>query len=324
MRRSSSVVLRGEWLDPCSLLSQVRTCYLVRWEDTDWSRGQSLIFVYDKHGHCVTLRHLASEFEEMRSLLEDSSTTCNHFLEMSFPQLEHSFVESPLIRAAKELSYCECWEILERWHVDFLVRRWKSTEKAFQQYFTFVSLPCEIWRMYVDADLVLDSNLSLRVFRRGRAKSYEERVQSQEWLSSVPSIDRSRHIWVTQVLVQFYSSLPLERVDMSGPKVSKAALGGKHGLDYFVHLYLKKFEKNVPANVRIFDLEPTPAEIVLTQQCLCGWWQDKLQIGLQDWPGFRMDEEQVEAITVRAVLYASLQLSTWREMNIFIAAVSRT
>ena len=79
------------------------------------------------------------------------------------------------------------------------------------------------------------------------------------------------------MLVQFYSGLPLHLVESTGVSVSKAARGGNHGRDYFVHLYLKKINQRVSAEVRAHDLEPVPQEMVLTQQSLFGWWREKLR-----------------------------------------------
>ena len=315
----------GEWWRPLHSLVQLRVCYLVRWVDTDTSQGLSCIFVSGKQGNCLTFLHLASELDGMACLLDAMSLGRSSFFEVSLSlqeHQEHPCVEAPCIYALKELSHGQCWDILQCWHADRVTRFWTRFEQDFKQIFPSVFLPCEMWRVYIEAEVTLDSNLRVRVLRRGMDKSYEEREQMQEWLCSPPSIDRSRHIWLTQVLVQFYLSLPLERIDMTGPRVSKAASGGIRGLDYFVHLYLKKFDKRVPVEVRVQDLEPLQIEMVLTQQCLCHWWREKLQNGLQDWPGFRMDAEHIYVLTVRAVLYANLQMGTWREMNVFVAAVS--
>ena len=161
---------------------------------------------------------------------------------------------------------------------------------------------------------------SPRVVRKNRYRSYEEHASAFNPLV-VPSIGRCRHVWLTNVLVQFYQSIPLERVDLSNAKVGKAALGGKFGLDYFVHLYFKKFEKTVPVNVQVNELEVSSSEIVLTQHALRDWWQQKLYIGLRGWPGFYMDAEHVDCLTARSVFYAKLQMTTWRQMQVFVTSI---
>ena len=322
MQRSGSTVLRGEWFGLHSALIQVRICYLVRWAETECPQGLSVIFVTGKRGHCVMFRHLGSELESVSCPLDAMSTTCNGLVEMSVSLQEHSPFESLCIHGLKELSHGQCWEILERWHVDYLMRFWETTQQAFRQTFAHVSLPREACRCYLDADIVLDSHFNIRLLRTGRCKSYEDRAQSQNWLSSPPSMDRSRHIWLSQVLVQFYLGLPLTTIDFGGRRVSKAAYGGNRGLDYFIYLHLKHFEKRVSADVRVHLLEPLPSDMGLTQRCLCAWWGQKLQNGMRHWPGFRMDEGHIHDLSVRAVFYASLQMSTWREFNLFAAAVS--
>lgn len=269
--------------------------------DTEISQGLSCIFVTDKHGDCVTFRHLASEIDSVSDILDAMSKARHSFSEVSFSlqeDQEQSCLELPHINTLKELSHGQCWEIVQSWHVDRINRLWESTVQVFQEMFTSVILPCEMWRFYIDGDLCLDSTLRVRMLRRGRASSFETREHNLDWLSSPPSIARSRHVWLTQVLVNFYWSLPLERVNMKGSKVSKAATGDNCGLDYFVHLYIKKFDKKVPIEVGVDDLDPSQAEMVLTQQCLCDWWREKLQSSLSDWPGFRMDGEEIYALTV--------------------------